>query len=76
MYFYVTTAKRARINHYARQRDWYVGEPDNSKYRTIKKGDKCLVFSNGTIGQGAIRYNYAKKDAIKMLKELIKELES
>lgn len=74
MYFFVDTAKRSRINHYEMDNDWYIGTPDKRKYKTIKAGEKCLVFCNGTIGQGRLAYNYKKEDAIKMLKGLIKEL--
>lgn len=73
MYFYVTTAKGKRINHFAKFND-FDPEATNAKYKTINKGDTCLVFCNGTIGQGRISYNYAKKDAIEMLEGLIKEL--
>lgn len=73
MYFYIDTAKGARLNHYAIQQEFIP--KDKSHYKTIKKGEKCLVFSNGTIGQGAIKYNYKKRDAIRVLKRLLKELQ-
>ena len=76
MYFYVDTAKGKRINHYARDNSWCIGKPDNKKFKTINKGDKCLVFCNGTIGPGRISYNYAKCDAIKVLQNLINKLQT
>ncbi|MFZ8933223.1 MAG: hypothetical protein ACO2ZP_04925 [Bacteriovoracaceae bacterium] len=75
MYFYIDKAKRKRVNHYEKQRD-FDPEATNKKYQTIEAGEKCLVFCNGTIGRGRISYNYKKEDAIKMLKELINKLEA
>jgi len=72
MYFFIDTAKGTRINHYTRSKEFM---PDKNKHKTIKKGDKCLVFCNGTIGQGRLSYNYAKNDAIKMLQSLILDLQ-
>lgn len=73
MYFYIDTAKRKRINHYAKSQDFI--QQDNEFYKTILSGEKCLVLTNGTIGKGNRTYNYSKQDAIKILKELIEELE-
>lgn len=74
MYFFVDTAKGTRINHASRSNEFIV--EDIKKHKTIKKGDKCLVFCNGTIGEGRLSYNYKKEDAIKMLTKLIKELKN
>ena len=74
MFFYVDTAKRKRINHAKRSIDFE--ELPLNEYKTILPGEKCLVFCNGTIGQGRIAYNYKKEDAIKMLKGLIKKLQN
>lgn len=73
MHFYVDTAKAKRLNHYAIRQEFIPNE-DKSVYKTILKGEKCLVFTNGTIGPGALKYNYKKSDAIKMLQKLIDEL--
>lgn len=72
MHFYIDTAKGPRINH-AKAFEEFI--PGKARHKTIKKGDKCLVFCNGTIGTGRLAYNYAEKEAIKMLKTLISELE-
>jgi len=69
MYFIVTTAKASRLDRALTEKSF-----ERITERTIKKGDKCLVFSNGTIGQGARSYNYSKDEAIKMLESLIIEL--
>ena len=71
MYFYIDIAKGKRIDHAERQNSFM--EPVN-KFKTILKGDKCLVFSNGTIGPGALSFNYKKEAAIKLLEKLITEL--
>lgn len=73
MHFYIDTAKRPRLNHYAIQQEFMV--EDKNKFKTIKAGEKCLVFTNGTIGSGRISYNYKKKDAIEVLNNLIASLE-
>jgi hypothetical protein len=72
MYFYVETAKGKRINEALRKQHSFTEGID---FKTIKKGEKCLVFSNGTIGAGARSFNYKKRDAVGMLKKLITELE-
>jgi hypothetical protein len=77
MYFKVETAKGARqckLSEYSIMNSdvpWITIKP-----KVIKKGEKCLVFTNGTIGQGARSYNYSKDKAIALLKRLINELES
>jgi hypothetical protein len=71
MYFYIDTAKGTRINHGEYQTHFIADKKD---FKNIKKGDKCLVFTNGTIGQGRISYNYGKKQAIATLERLLKEL--
>lgn len=73
MFFYVTEAKGARQCKLSQDIADFTSKP---KAKTIKKGDKCLVFSNGTLGQGARSYNYSKDKAIKMLERLIEELKS
>ena len=73
MYFHVETTKGKRLNHYSYQRDFM---PKKKDHKTISKGEKCLVFCNGTIGRGRIAYNYKKDDAIKLLNKLIDELTS
>jgi hypothetical protein len=70
MNFYVDTAKRKRIDHAINQKLFI-----KSNIRTIQKGEKCLVFSNGTIGKGAISYNYSRLEAIKLLNKLLIELQ-
>jgi hypothetical protein len=69
MFFYVTTAKGKRIDRAKQAREFLP-----YKERTINKGDKVLVFSNGTHGKGSRSYNYSKEEALKMLKDLIKKL--
>lgn len=69
MFFYVDTAKGKRIDKAKQDREFLP-----YKKRTINKGDKVLVFSNGTHGKGARSYSYSKGEAIKMLKKLIKKL--
>jgi len=71
MYFYITTAKGTRINHGEYNKQFMADKKD---FKTIKKGDKCLVFCNGTIGQGRVAYNYSKDTALEMLSELMLEL--
>jgi hypothetical protein len=76
MYFYVETAKGKRINEALRKQHFIMeGNTEGIDFKTIKKGEKCLVFSNGTIGAGARSFNYKKRDAVGMLKKLITELE-
>ena len=72
MYMYVTTARAARINRPDKEDIFNAGKKIP---RTIKKGERCLVFSNGTIGTGCITYNYKKDYAVNMLRELINDLE-
>lgn len=72
MYFYTTTAKGTRLNHGAYNKQFMADKKD---YRTIKKGDKVLVLSNGTIGPGARSENYGKVEALDMLRGLILEIE-
>lgn len=74
MTFYVDTAKGKRINQAIRDSLFII--PNDLDLKTIKKGEKCLVFSNNTIGQGRRTFNYKKQDAIKMLNKLIKELKN
>ena len=71
MYFYTTTAKGTRLNHGAYNKQFMANKKD---FKTITKGDKVLVFSNGTTGPGARSENYGKVEALEMLQELIKEL--
>lgn len=73
MYFYVESAKGPRIDH-AKRSDTFM--PPVPFKRTIKRGERCLVFSNGTIGPGCITYNYSKPLAISMLRGLIAELQT
>lgn len=70
MYFYVDTAKRKRLCWFDKMNN-FIGEVS----RNINKGEKCLVFCNGTIGKGRIAYNFKKDEAIRMLQGLIMELE-
>ena len=69
MYFYITVAKGKRICQ-ARRNKMFIQD----RKRTINKGEKCLVFSNGTIGLGARSYNYSQAEAVKMLRELLTAL--
>jgi glutamate 5-kinase len=70
MYFYIEKTKGKRIDEGKRRNEFI---PTNE--RTIKRGEKVLVFSNGTIGKGARSLNYSKKEAVKILKALIRELD-
>lgn len=69
MIFKIETTKRDRINHYAKTKKLLTKQ-------TIKKGEKCLIMSNELKGRNSRKYNYAKNDAIRILKKLIKELEN
>jgi hypothetical protein len=71
MYIYVTTAKGTRTCK--KDKDSVFME---NPQRRIKKGEKCLVISNGAFGQLAQYDNYKKEIAIQMLENLIKELRS
>jgi len=73
MYFYVTTAKGKRTCKAEKDKHFM---PETKIPKTINKGDKCLVFCNGTIGQGRQAYNYSKKEAIKMLNKLLDDIQS